>query len=574
MQEANRYRGPDNSELFTHTSINWQIGVGVNRLQVVDNDAGSNQPMISACGNYLLAYNGEVYNYQELKNQLLSKNYEFKTHSDTEVVLYWLQEYGAEGLSAFKGMFALVFLDLGKKQVFAARDRHGIKPLFYYKADNKLIISSSIKAIEACGLASLTINDNAISDYLSYRHVLGNYTFYNEVQSQEPGVVSTYNEHLSVENAIIRPRPFDDERNLKDILSDTISLLLDAENLPGLMLSGGVDSTLLLATLRNELGISNINIYTLDTGDDSKWAKRAKRASAQYDSQHHEIPVSMAVLQHMDDFLMRTDQPIADHGAFATWLVAEEAAKNANVLLSGAGADELFGGYNRHRAYYFYLKHKERVLAAKTSTGKIGIKTLFPKGVQQFLAGVNQDEVITFHNFLQNYGIEQKAVSVSHWRNEISINYNMVKALEYDRKNYLVADVLAITDNATMQHSIETRVPYLYDDIVGFSGKISIDEKMRQQGKGPLKEILATYGGSEYNRRKKQGFGLPINKWLADKKSFWLWEFLLKDSPLFKYVSKIKIYQLLRLHQQGKMDNSMQLWSILVLENWLRRFYK
>ena len=137
-----------------------------------------------------------------------------------------------------------------------------------------------------------------------------------------------------------------------------------------------------------------------------------------------------------------------------------------------------------------------------------------------------------------------------------------------------MADVLAITDNATMQHSIETRVPYLYDDIVGFSGKISIDEKMRQQGKGPLKEILETYGGSEYNRRKKQGFGLPINKWLADKKSFWLWEFLLKDSPLFKYVSKIKIYQLLRLHQQGKMDNSMQLWSILVLENWLRRFYK
>jgi len=280
------------------------------------------------------------------------------------------------------------------------------------------------------------------------------------------------------------------------------------------------------------------------------------------------------MLQLMDDFLNHTDQPIADHGAFATWKVAEEAAKNSNTLLSGAGADELFGGYNRHRAYHYYLKYKERVLVAKASTGKIGIRNLFPRGVQQFLDGVNQDEVLTYHNFLQNYAIEQKAVSGRYWRKEISINYNMVKALEFDRKNYLVADVLAITDNATMRHSIETRVPYLYDDIVDFSGKIYIDEKMKQRGKGPLKDLLAEYGGGDYCRRTKQGFGLPMADWLQNKRSFWLWEFLLKDSPIFEYVPKIEIYELLRLHQQGKMDNNMQLWSILVLERWLSRFYK
>ncbi len=571
MQGSNSYRGPDASNLLVHATNNWHIGIGVNRLQVVDKDEDSNQPMISVGGNFILAYNGEVYNYRELKNQLLKKGYKFKTHSDTEVALYWLQEYGVQGLSAFKGMFALVFVDLEKKRVVAARDRHGIKPLFYYKTSDKLIISSSINAIEASGLINLTINNNAITDYLSYRHVMGNYTFYQEVQSCKPGVVSVYDEKLSVVNSDIKVKLIEDDRRLKDILIDTVSLLFESPTAPGLMLSGGVDSTLLLAILHKELGFSGINTYTLDTGNDRKWAKKA---SVQYNSRHHEISISIDTLQLMDDFLNHTDQPIADHGAFATWKVAEEAAKNSNTLLSGAGADELFGGYNRHRAYHYYLKYKERVLAAKASTGKIGIRNLFPRGVQQFLDGVNQDEVLTYHNFLQNYAIEQKAVSGKYWRSEISINYNMVKALEFDRKNYLVADVLAITDNATMQHGIETRVPYLYDDIVDFSGKIYIDEKMKQRGKGPLKDLLAEYDGGDYCRRTKQGFGLPMADWLQNKKSFWLWEFLLKDSPIFEYVAKIEIYELLRLHQQGKMDNNMQLWSILVLERWLSRFYK
>jgi asparagine synthase (glutamine-hydrolysing) len=571
MQDVSRYRGPDDAGLFVHEKINWHIGVGVNRLQVIDKDEDSNQPMISTCGNFILAYNGEIYNYQELKNQLLSKGYKFKTHSDTEVALYWLEEYGAQGSSAFKGMFALVFVDLEKKQVVVTRDRHGIKPLFYYLADNKLIISSSINAIEESGLVNLTINNNAITDYLSYRHVMGNYTFYQEVHPCKPGVVNVYDEKLSVINSDMKAHLPEEGRSFNNILADTASLLFEAPTSPGLMLSGGIDSTLLLAILSQELGFRGINTYTLETGSDRKWAKKA---SVQYNSQHYEIPVSMDTLQRMDDFLENTDQPIADHGAFATWLVAEEAAKNTNVLLSGAGADELFGGYNRHRAYHYYLKYKERVLTAKASTAKIGIKNLFPRGVQQFLDGVNQDEVLTYHNFLQNYAIDKKAVSGRYWRREISINYNMVKALEFDRKNYLVADVLAITDNATMQHGIETRVPYLYDDIVDYSSKIYIDEKMKQRGKGPLKDLLAAYGGEDYIRRKKQGFGLPVAGWLRNKKSLWLWEFLISDSPIFAYVPKHKIYELLRSHQQGKMDNNMQLWSILVLEKWLTRFYK
>jgi asparagine synthase (glutamine-hydrolysing) len=571
MQKATQYRGPDASGVFEHADEGWQIGLGANRLQVVDKDSKSNQPLISPCSNYILAYNGEVYNHQHLKNILIGHGYQFSTRSDTEVVLYWLQEFGVTGLESFKGMFALVFINLKENEVTIARDRHGIKPLFYCQAGDQLIVSSSIIGLEAAGAAKLSLNQSAVVDYLAYRHVLGNTTFYQEVQAQEPGQATVYDKMLSAKKIKIKPpAPFTGS-SLATILGETVSLFYDAKNPPGLLLSGGVDSTLLLAVLSEDLGVSGVNTYTLAIGDDSKWAQQAAR---QYQSRHHEIKISVNILERIDEFLQFTDQPVADHGALATWLVAEEAAKNGNVLLSGAGADELFGGYNRHRAYYYYLNHKQRVLAAKTSISKIGLQTLFPNGVKQFLYGVNEDEILTYHNFLLSYAVKEKPEIEGFWRKEISINYNMVKAMEFDRKNYLVADVLAITDNATMQHGIETRVPYLYDDIVGLANTISINDKMTQRGKGPLKKCLAGYGGMAYNRRKKQGFGLPMSEWLQDKNSFWLWEFLLKDSPIFEFVSKTMIYNMLGLHRQGKIDYSMQLWSILVLERWLRKIYQ
>jgi asparagine synthase (glutamine-hydrolysing) len=517
-----------------------------------------------------LAYNGEVYNYQDLRNQLLNKGHEFKTQSDTEVVLLWLKENGTKGLSAFKGMFALTFIDLGRKQVIIARDRHGIKPLFFYKADDKLIISSTINAIEACGLANLTINDKAISDYLSYRHVMGNYTFYQEAQSCDPGIATVYNETLSGVNSVIETQSIEEDRDLKNILIDTISMVYEAPTSPGLMLSGGVDSTLLLAILNKELGISKVNTYTLGYGEDGKWAKKA---AVQYDSRHHEVPVSMDALQRMDEFLKYTDQPIADHGAFATWLVAGEATKTSNVLLSGSGADELFAGYNRHRAFNYYLKNQRQALNIQSAINKLGLMSFLPKSAQQLFKGLDTNPTTTYQNFLQNHGIENKENPDIIWEAPKSLAENLEKAIEFDRSHYLVADVLAVTDNSMMQHSIEARIPYLYDDVLSFAGNIASQDKIKNNGKAPLKKILADYDGLKYTQRPKLGFGLPMADWLRDKRSFWLWEFLLKDSPVFKYVPKINIYQLLRLHQLGKTDNSMQLWSILVLEKWLKHFY-
>lgn len=568
MQEANLFRGPDASGVFIDEKDSWKIGAGVNRLQVLDQDENSNQPIISSCGNYILAFNGEVYNYQDLKNRLIGKGHQFNTHSDTEVVLNWLMEFGADGIADFKGMYGLAFIKLNTAEVVIARDRHGIKPLFVSRAAGQVIISSSINAINASKLRKPSICNAAVEDYLSYRHVMGTKTFYREVESVKPGDILVFDNNLQSKTMKINASNQEVSGDLKSKLIDATTMVFDTPTQPGLLLSGGVDSTLILAILRQELGVRGLNTYTLSIGEDQKWAKQAAN---QYDSNHFELPITIDVLHRLDDFLRNTDQPIADSGAFATWLISEEVAKNGNVLLSGAGADELFGGYNRHRAYYNYLQNQSKVLKAKNIISRTRLKSILPKSIQQFIEGVDQNPIATFNNFLQNYGIKENRKFGIFWQESKTLLENMDKALEFDQNNYLVGDVLAITDNATMQNSVEARVPYLYDDIVTHAAATPIVEKMKNRGKAPLKELLRTYGGDKYTQRKKHGFGLPLNKWFRNKETSWLWEFMQTDSPVFEYIAKPDIKQLLKSHRDGKNDNSMQLWSILVLENWLKR---
>lgn len=571
MQQATKFRGPDASATIESRFGKHNLAIGVNRLHVIDNLDASNQPMVSVDDKYLLAFNGEVYNYQDLKNRLITKGYHFRSNSDTEVVLCWLQEFGSSGIADFKGMFALVFIDFIKNKIIVARDKQGIKPMFYHHSEGLLVISSTILAIEACGLVNLTVNESSVKAYLAYRHVGPGKSFYQEVLPIKPGGLYLFDQELSLEHAVVVLRLPENTANLKSTLIDTISLLSHAQSSPGLLLSGGVDSTLILAIIRYELGTSGLETYTLNCGEDAAWAKKA---ALQFDSHHHEIEVNLTSLHQLDDFLLQTDQPIADSGAFATYLIAHEASKNGNVLFSGAGADELFGGYNRHRAYYYYLRNRKKVLLANKFSKLFGTRRVLPDSVAQLLAGVNSDPQQTYRNYLTNYAVRKTDDIEPLWQETDDLINNMEQALAHDRSNYLVDDVLAITDNATMQQGIEARVPYLYDDLVDYSSTISIIEKMKNQGKGPLKQLLVAYGGIKYTKRPKQGFGLPLSDWFCDKRTFWLWDFLQEDNPIFQYLPKQNISRLVEQHQQKKVNNSIQLWSILVLENWLSKFYK
>ena len=387
MQKANEFRGPDASNVLVHNKDEWHMALGANRLKVIDQDEASNQPMVSECGNYVLAFNGEVYNYEDLKNKLIGK-YNFRSKSDTEVVLYWLMEHGGKGLSDFKGMFALVYIDLKTQNTLIARDKHGIIPFYFHHSDDLIITSSSILAIESSKQVRLSLNKAAVEEYLAFRHVMGSKSFYNEIRSVVPGEIIEIDKSLNLSYSSITENEVQDERNLAEILLDSISLIKESYNRPGLLLSGGVDSTLLLALLNKELGEKELRTYTLNTGDDTRWAKKA---ADQFGAHHSEIPISIEILNRVDEFLMGTDQPIGDHGAFATWLVAEQATRDSNVLLSGAGADELFGGYNRHRAFHFYLKNKNPLMLYREFAKKTGTGAILPKNVKSVIKNVESD---------------------------------------------------------------------------------------------------------------------------------------------------------------------------------------
>ena len=566
MQQSSQYRGTDNSGEFFYKKEDWFLALGVNRLMVIDRDKSSNQPMLSDCGNYVLAYNGEVYNYQDLKNRLINKGVVFKTHSDTEVVFYWLKEFGAEGINELKGMYAFVFADLNNAQILVSRDRQGIKPLYYFLNDDTFVCSSSIRAIEDSKMAKLTINDHAITEYLSFRHVLGQKTFLNEISACEPGVVLEISQEFDYRKKSHTLGKKTGQEDLRNSMIESITLQYNVSDAPGLMLSGGVDSTLILAMLNRELSVVGTPAYTLNTGKDAEWAIKAAKL---YQAEHQPIELKRDNPALAQEFLNLIDQPIADHGALATWLVSKEVKINHRVLISGAGADELFAGYNRHRAYYQYLNHPKILLRTKFLIDSLRLNKVLPDAYQKLFNALSKDPSETFENFLKIYSLINSVHNIALKCSTESPEESLREALKFDRVNYLINDVLAITDNAGMQQGVEIRVPYLCDSIEDIASKISAAQLMAKKGKGPLKDLLTSYGGKEFVNRPKLGFGLPMGELLRSKEWRGLWKFLDRESPIYAYVPKETIENLWSNHLAQKADNNMQLWSILVLENWL-----
>ncbi len=561
MQAAVRQRGPDAAATWQGRAANLQILLGAARLRITDPSPRADQPMVSACGRYVLAFNGQVYNHQDLRNELLQSGRQFRTASDTETVLYWLQEKGIKGLSTLKGMYALVFIDLQENKIILARDRHGIKPLFYSLTSERLLVSSRLPAILHSGLGKYSLRQQAVDEYLAYRHVWGSHTLVKEVEQVPPGRALVFDHTLQQQEVSIA-RPDSPAGPLQESLISALALVFAGPHKPALMLSGGVDSTLMLAMLNRELGYREVEAFTLAGSPDEPWAARAAR---QYGAHYHPLQAGAESLQLADEFVTGLDQPVGDHGALATWLLARQIAVTGKTVLSGAGADELFGGYNRHRAFAFYLRYQKLLSAARQLPLPF---FLLPARYRQIWSALDSDPARTWHHFLQHYAVRQRAQPPFTW--PAGSDY-LQEALSLDYHHYLVNDVLAITDNATMQHSLEARVPYLYDDVVAAAGRLPATEKVGRETKAPLKALLRQYDGKAFAQRPKTGFGLPLAGWLRQADSRWLQEEMLNDKRTAEFLPRPDLLQMWRQHRQGKKDYSMSLWTILVLQKWLQQ---
>jgi asparagine synthase (glutamine-hydrolysing) len=566
MVAQSMHRGQDFSDIFTSETESYKIFFGHNLLKINNTTDKSQQPFRNEY--YTLVFNGEIYNWKDLDKEF---NFTNQSNSDTETLFQYLQLV-AQNVNIWgklKGIFAFIFWDRKRNILLSARDSYGVKPLYFSKKSHFLAFSSEINALLASGLVDTNLQNSSVKEYLQYKFSLLPNTFFKDVQ-QHPCHLQTWD---LTKKSLAPSRIFLDKvansisGNSDKILAQTDFLLgKSIQNQhseyfpPALLLSGGVDSTLLLAK-STELGhrlpcfsiVCDEKRFTQDT-------HFARLAAKQYKTDLHEVTLQEKHLELLPKLFQEADQPIGDGAMLTTHLICKEAKKNFRVLWSGAGADEIFGGYNRHWAFYQYLKQPSFWIYAK----KIAHFLPFGRLGKRFLKGIDISPSKTFINFC-SLDILENATNTQ--------IQTLDDALKWDREQYLQADILSLTDFWSMKHTIEVRVPYLDDDVVHFAEQIPCQMLLKYGRKWILKKLLEQKGGKIYTQRKKEGFGIPFGHWIRNDKNNFLWDFTKNpQNPIFKYVPKERFQHILQKHLKKQEDYTQELFALCALGWWLERY--
>jgi asparagine synthase (glutamine-hydrolysing) len=508
-----RHRGPDQEAVFSPWLGLW---IGVNRLKILDPSTQADQPFWAPDRKSMLVLNGEIYNFKELREVLVNMGVTFTTQSDTEVLLHHLNCFGTLGLKKLNGMFALIFVDVIQKSVLVARDRNGEKPLYYSKNPDTLIISS-----ESRGIAKLTqaeLNLDQLQPYYYFRSVSPGKSFFKGVRDWKPSRYSTFTQHSTFrwENIPMPKKPSETPTwsQFDATLQEVVANQFHADAPLGMMLSGGTDSSLLYATWYKKTGIS-LPAYTIQVEKKYRGkyadADSAQRFTKSFPAQHELIYVDQQTfLDHWDSYIQSVDQPIGDSAGFLTWMIGKKAKNEVKVLISGAGADELWGGYRRHQAVQHYLKNKEFWVKWAKLLSK------FPLGRdwKKMMNGINSDFRKTVLNFsaLENPDPDLMEDYIRIFNPKLS---ELKQMLDFDRQLYLVQDVLKTQDNALMAHGIEGRSPFLDSRMLALWKSVEAPEIL--MNKVWIKNSLSELGLGWVAQRKKFGFGLPLQEWLQEK---------------------------------------------------------
>lgn len=587
MNEGLHHRGPDARHAVSFSCDVTQYFLGSTRLRVTDPSSLADQPICSADGRFYLSLNGEIYNHLTLRKEL--KNKSFSTHSDVETLLYGLIEQGEAFLPRLNGMFAFVFVDRETGNVLLARDPAGIKTLYYYAGDRIFVASSEARNIFLSGLVRKELNERPLFHYLRFRYVSGPETFYQNVFEVPPGMVFKIDSSGQVlEKNFFTPScvgfDFSGEEaiaNLKVLLQEVMTDQFPQEAASGILLSGGVDSSLLLS-LMAESGIRHYPVFTLthkkeETTFGTEDYKYARKAANLFSGELVSLDVDCDFLDTFPDFLEAVDFPVADPGGWATWGICRKARESVKVLFSGAGADEYFAGYNRHKAFHLYLS------IAPLATPLFKKLAVFPETLpgwknlrlgNKFIHSLEKEPEKTWQNFKSLSSFDSGFVKnpfIREKRFNPKEDY-LLQALEDDRQNYLISDVLRVTDQYSMSSSMEVRVPYLDFRIIHFARQFSASELLKNGPKWMLKSILKSQGSAAIARRKKEGFTLPLGKWLlTEKGEDFLRPLTKKESVIFEYIYFDPVKKLLEEQKRGMKNLSSEIFALLLLNGWLER---
>lgn len=598
MNAATLHRGRDNTAVHIVDTPEGTWHLGHNRLSVIDTSPAANQPFLSGDGRYALVYNGETYNFAALRAELAAEGVTFWTDSDTEVVLQVLAHRGIAGLDDLHGMFALVFVDRLTGTAIVARDRSGMKPLYYAESGGRLVISSELAGITESGLVAKELDETAVNHYLRFRFARKPGTFFAGVDELLEGhSMEISGGSMSAPASFVRLRPVDDPSGgtTGDLLDALESLLVDAirghliADVPvGLLLSGGIDSTLLLALIEHH-GLARLETFSIvnDASEASFGTEDfhySRLAASRYgDYPHVELGVHIGMLDGYEDFLGSMDQPIADQAALPTFLICAEARRSVKVALSGAGGDELFAGYNRHDAFERYLRHRPVLGPMAPMLRRVGER--LPTGsdhrlrkpmllAQKFFAAVGDDPADTYRRMQGLGGYHDLPADVRPWAASPSASRGIQfgAALEQDLNQYLISDILMMCDIQSMRSTLEMRIPFLDRPLLDWVAAIPPEFLISKGRKWMLGELLRRHDGAEFVDRKKEGFNIPLGSWLRHDSQRHLWEFIGRsDAMIWESVDRSLGQRLLDEHERGATDRTPELCSLLTLHCWLER---
>jgi len=603
MADAIAHRGPDDDGYY----LKGQIGLGFRRLSIIDLKGG-HQPLANEDDSIWIVFNGEIYNYQELRTLLLAKGHIFKTHSDTEVIVHLYEEYGAGCVEKLRGMFGFAIWDSKKKSLLLARDRVGIKPLYYYLGGQFLSFGSEMKAILVDPAVRREIDPAMIDRFLTYYYVPGSSTLLRNFFKLDPG------HWLLVQDGKIQIQSYWDldfqpndghlseealEQQVVDLLDETVQLHMISDVPVGFLLSGGVDSTAMLSLASKGAADKSISSYTIGFAHPGCVDERpfARMAAERFGSQYYEITISaQEFASFLPEYVWYMEEPVCEPASVALYHVSKLARQHVKVLISGEGGDEAFAGYHNYM-YLHWLETMKRVcgpLRGAVGRGMELIGNVFDSRVLKKYApliGADFDDHYLsrtsspFHYFnripspIYTSKMSQsadKSLSVEVTRNFVSRRSGdapLEKMLYVDTKTWLPDDLLIKADRMTMANSIELRVPFLDHKVLEFAAGLAGNQKVRGfQMKYLLKKALANHVPVEILRRRKEGFANPSASWLAHDLKDMVADILLDSKSISRgYFKRQAVEQLINRNSKS-VRNTPEVFSLVVLELWHRTF--
>jgi asparagine synthase (glutamine-hydrolysing) len=599
MRDRIAHRGPDHFDQYVDGP--GRVGLGFRRLKIIDLSAVANQPMPNEDGSVRVIFNGEIYNYLDLRQGLLARGHVFRSHSDTETIAHLYEELGAACIERLDGMFGLAIWDEKKGRLLLARDRVGKKPLFYHHDGRRVLFASEMKAFFGHPSFDGAVNPGAVAPYFIYGYVPNPATWYKGVTQVEPGHIVTFDLNGSVSSrpywtldypapdAVARVDRPEATARVRELVTAAVKRRLMSDVPLGAFLSGGIDSTIIVGVMR-QLGVAPLRTFSIGFEGDAAYDETApaQRTAERFGTDHTEFKVRPSALELLDTLIWHHDGAFGDSSAIPTYLVAKLTRRHVTVALTGDGGDEVFAGYLRFRA---------AILAARVpafARGMAGgLLQMIPNGPNdrhwrsrasrfgRALALPLHQRVTRWNSYFYDdvdelVGLPDGSVDrlqhLGSVRDRLAGRSPLSQLLLANFSSYLPDDLLVKADRCTMANSLEARAPFLDRALMEYVAALPDEFKLDgRRSKAILRDAFADLIPGEIDRRPKTGFGVPLDTWFRGELRHMVHDLLLSPNACCRdYISDAVVRRTVERHAAGLANEGQRLWALVTFERWLQ----